>query len=251
MFYVILLGLMGLAVGSFLNLCIDRLPRGESIVRPPSRCDSCNRRLAPSDLVPVFSYLWRRGRCHYCHARLPIRLPLVEITTGAAFTFLAWRYGITGQLGVFLVYTSLVIVIFAIDLETQLILDRVLYPSLALALLFSFVVPGLGPGQALLGSAIGLGTLSIPYLVYRQGMGFGDVKLGALVGMMTGYPLVFVALLLAVLSGGLVAAFLLVLRLRGRREPVPFGPFLATAALITTLWGDPLWTWYTHLVLPV
>lgn len=241
---VLILGLSGLAVGSFLNLCIDRLPRGQSIISPSSHCPVCNRRLGVVDLVPVLNYLWLRGQCHTCHTPIPYRLPLVELATGLIFAFLAWHLGPGRVLAILLIYASLLIVIFVIDWENQLILNRITYPSMVLALGLSFLLPDLTPIKALTGGAIGLAALLLPYLLFRQGMGLGDVKLGALVGLMTGYPLVFVNLLLGVLAGGVISALLLGLHLRRRRDALPFAPFLTTATLITLLWGKDLWQWY-------
>ncbi|MEK7281686.1 MAG: prepilin peptidase [Chloroflexota bacterium] len=243
---VLILGLSGLAVGSFLNLCIDRLPRGQSIISPSSHCPVCNRRLGIVDMVPVLNYLWLRGRCRTCRAPIPYRLPLVELATGLLFAFLAWYLGPekVKVLAILLVYASLLVIIFVIDWENQLILNRITYPAMVLALGFSFLWPDLTPLKALTGGAIGLAAMLLPYILFRQGMGLGDVKLGALVGLMTGYPLVFVNLLLGVLAGGVVSALLLGLHLRRRRDALPFAPFLTTATLITLLWGEDLWQWY-------
>ena len=236
--------LFGLFVGSFLNVCIDRLPQGQSIIHPRSHCAACNRKLGNLDLIPIFSYLWLRGRCRYCRAPIPIRLPIVEGMAGLLFALLYWKFGLGLELGISLVYISLLTVIFVIDLENQLVLDKVVYPGMALALAFSFFWPGLGVVSSLIGGAIGLAAMALPFIIYRRGMGFGDVKLGALVGLMSGYPLVFVALLLAVISGGLVAAVLLVFKIKRRSDPIPFAPFLATSAMVTLLWGQAIWQWY-------
>jgi len=236
--------LFGLFVGSFLNVCIDRLPQGQSIIHPRSHCAACNRKLGNLDLIPLFSYLWLRGRCRYCQAPIPIRLPIVEGMAGLLFALLYWKFGLGLELGISLVYISLLTVIFVIDLENQLVLDKVVYPGMALALAFSFFWPGLGVISSLIGGAIGLAAMALPFIIYRRGMGFGDVKLGALVGLMSGYPLVFVALLLAVISGGLVAAVLLVFKIKRRSDPIPFAPFLATSAMVTLLWGQAIWQWY-------
>lgn len=185
---------LGLAVGSFLNLCMDRLPLGQSVIRPPSHCPTCHRRLSVRDLVPVFSYLWLRGRCRYCGAAIPPRLLVVELAMGLLFGFLASELGWGPKLGIVLAYVSLLSLLFVIDLEHQLILDRVVYPGMALALGFSWLWPGLSPARALAGGSLGLAALLLPYLLYRQGLGMGDIKLGGLVGLIAGYPLVFVAL---------------------------------------------------------
>ncbi|MFC1860551.1 prepilin peptidase [Chloroflexota bacterium] len=155
-----------------------------------------------------------------------------------------------------LIYISLVIIIFIIDLEKQLVLDKVIYPAMALTFAFSFFWPGFEginalPGEALgravsslLGGIIGLGIMALPFIIYRSGMGMGDVKLGILVGLMSGYPLVFLTLLMSFIIGGLVAAILLTFKIKKRRDPIPFAPFLVTSAMITLLWGHVIWQWY-------
>jgi len=248
--------LLGLFVGSFLNVCIDRLPRGQSIIHPRSYCAACNRKLGNLDLIPLFSYLWLRGRCRYCRARIPLRLPIVEGVTGLLFTLLCWKFGIGWELGISLIYASLLIVIFVIDLENQLVLDKVIYPGMVLALAFSFFWPGIEgmamvPVEALsklvsslAGGAIGLGAMALPFIIYRRGMGFGDVKLGALLGLMTGFPLVFVAILLSWIGGGVIAALLLAFKVKTLKDPIPSATFLAISTMVTLLWGQEIWQWY-------
>jgi leader peptidase (prepilin peptidase) / N-methyltransferase len=236
--------LLGLFVGSFLNVCIDRLPREQSIISPPSHCPGCKRKLGPLDLVPLFSYLWLRGRCRYCRAPIPVRTPIVEGTTALLFTFLYWRFGLGLELGISLLYASLLIVIFVIDLEHQLVLNKVTYPAMVAAFGLSFLPSEPGVWSSLLGGALGLAAMALPFIIYRRGMGMGDVKLGALIGLMSGYPSVLVALLLAVVAGGLVGATLLVLGVKKRTDPIPFGPFLAASAMVALLWGEAIWRWY-------
>ncbi len=241
-------------MGSFINVCIDRLPQGQSIINPPSHCATCNHKLGILDLVPVFSYLWLRGRCRYCRAPIPLRLPIVEGVTALLFTFLYWKFGLGLELGVSLVYASLLIIIFVVDLENQLVLDKITYPAMALAFIFcffrpelrtfSFFWPELGVESALVGGVLGLAMMALPYIIYRRGMGLGDVKLGALVGLMTGYPLVFVAIFLSWIGGGLIAAILLALKIKGRKDPIPSATFMAVAAMVTLLWGQAIWQWY-------
>jgi len=248
--------LLGLAVGSFLNLCIDRLPQDKSIVRPGSHCDSCNQRLKAIDLVPVLSYLWLRGRCRYCGARIPLRSPFVEFGAAAVFAFLAWHYGLSRELAFAAVYAAIFIVIFVIDLEQKLILNVVVFPAMLLAFAFSFFWggyqefwPKVGPGfvlSALMGGAVGFLLMLLPYLITRgRGMGYGDVKLAALIGLMSGFPLVVVALLVGIVAGGVVAIFLLLSRLvKSRKAAIPYGPFLAVGAMVALLWGDRIFHWW-------
>jgi len=247
---------IGLAVGSFLNVCIDRLPSGESILHPPSHCPTCQHRLAARDLVPVFSYLQLRGRCRYCRASIPKRLPGVELATAAVFALLYRHAGLTPQLGVMAFYAGIFIIVFVVDLEHGLILNRVLYAGMAGALLFALLVPQPyltrwivgGVANAAIGGAIGFVVFFIIALVARGGMGWGDVKLAALVGLATGFPLVFVAVITAALLGGVVAVVLLATKKRGRKQAIPFGPFLSVAALVTLLWGSSMLYWYLGLM---
>ena len=248
--------LLGLAVGSFLNLCIDRLPKDKSIVRPGSHCDSCNQSLKAVDLVPVFSYIWLKGRCRYCGARIPLRSPVVEFATAAIFAFLAWHYGLSLELAFAVIYAGIFIVIFAIDLEQELILNIVVFPAMILAFAFSFfwggfeeLWPKIGPGfvlSALLGGAVGFVLMLLPYLLTRgRGMGYGDVKLAAFIGLMSGFPLVLVALLVGIIAGGLVAVFLLLSRMvKSRKAAIPYGPFLAVGAMVALIWGDKIFHWW-------
>ena len=251
--------LTGLAVGSFLNLVIDRVPRGQSIVAPPSHCDGCGRRLVAMDLVPVLSYLWLRGKCRYCGGGIPFRAVLVELATGALFGVVVYRFGLTPLTGVILAYGSLFIAILVIDVDHLIIPDKLVFPGMVLA----FAAAHFGPvgeeralGETFLrvaaGGAAGLGVLLAiylgAYLVYRAdvGFGFGDVKLGALIGLITGFPEVAIALYFAFLSGGVVAGSLLLLKLRSRGDAIAYGPFLVAGAIATLVVGEDL-GWYVDL----
>lgn len=248
--------LLGLFVGSFLNVCIDRLPRGQSIAYPPSHCAGCRHKLGFFDLIPLLSYLWLRGRCRYCGTAITRRIPVVEAATGLLFSLLYWKYGAGIELIIILIYTCIFLVIFLIDLEHMLVLDVVVFPGMLVALAASFFWPGIqGLGllpaapldrvlSSLAGGVIGLAAMALPYVVYRRGMGMGDIKLAALIGLATGFPLIFVALLLAVISGGLIAGILLLSKIKKRTDAIPFAPFLAVAAMVTLLWGQNILKWY-------
>lgn len=246
--WISVFALLGMAVGSFLNVLIDRLPARKSIVFPPSHCPSCHKRLSARDLIPVFSYLWLRGRCRYCRAPLPRRLLWVEIGSGALFAGLYGYYGISAELAVALFYICLFITLLVIDLEHHLILNIVVYPAMAVALAISAFLPHLeivpGIASAAAGGGIGLGLFLLIAIASRGGMGWGDVKLAALIGIITGWQLVFVAIFLAVLSGGLVALVLLMLKMKSRKQGIPFGPFLSLATMVTLLWGNNILSWY-------
>jgi len=251
---IIIFGLLGIAIGSFLNVCIDRLPEGQSLLHPPSHCPTCKRRLAPKDLIPVFSYLWLRARCRYCRAPIPRRILWVELGTGLMFAFLWWHYGLTPELGIVSLYFCLLAVILVIDLERGVILNKVVYPAAAIALIIAALtsitdVSTSNPGivKALIGGGLGLGLMLLVALVSRGGIGWGDVKMAGLVGLITGFPLVLVSLLLAVVAGGIIATALLLLKLKRRKQAIAFGPFLSVGAMVTLLWGTSILSWYLQL----
>lgn len=242
--------LIGVSIGSFLNVAIDRLPLGKSLIRPPSHCDACGRRLEPPDLVPVFSYIFLRGRCRYCRAPISPRVPWVEFGTGVFLALSYWRLGLSPAFGLAALYFCIFLVIGIIDLERGLILNRIVYPAAVLALIINVFLREPGIVDSLIGGAIGFGLLLIPALATRGGMGWGDVKMAALIGLVTGFPLVFVALLSGIILGGIIAVLLLVFKKKGRKEAVPFGPFLSISAVITILWGGNILGWYLTLSAP-
>lgn len=247
---------LGATVGSFLNVIVDRLPEGRPVLVSRSVCDTCHRRLSAADLVPVLSYLWLRGRCRSCGTSIPPRLLAVELLTGALFAYVAWAYpdSLLTEGAVLLLYGSLLIVIFFIDLERQLVLDKVVFPALPLALALAPWGPPATEAAgwdayfpALAGGALSLALFGAIYLAARGGMGFGDVKLGALVGLMVGTPLVLVAVPLAFIAGGAVAGLLLATGRKSLKSPIPSATFLAGATVAAMLWGRPLLAWYLGL----
>jgi prepilin signal peptidase PulO-like enzyme (type II secretory pathway) len=179
----------------------------------------------------------------------------VELATAVIFALLCWHYGLSAELGVMIFYTSLFIIIFVIDLEHSLILNKVVYPGIIVAFLLSlYPWPwfsesiGMRVAYAALGGAIGFVIFLLIALVSRGGMGWGDVKLAALIGLATGFPLVFLAIIMAAILGGIVAVALLIAKKRNRRQTIPFGPFLALAAMVTLLWGSNILNWYLGLM---
>jgi leader peptidase (prepilin peptidase)/N-methyltransferase len=249
--------LVGLAIGSFLNVCIDRLPSGRSVISPSSQCDQCQRRLSPVDLIPVFSYLWLKGRCRYCGAVLPKRLVLVELTTGVMLGALYLIFGLSPEFGVSAFWGCLSVVIFVIDLEQGLILNIIVYPSLAVALAFAGLLDlswleGWGvmeewPAIAVAGLGGGVGFLFFFLLAVfaivvlgKEGIGWGDVKLAAVVGLACGFPLVVVVMVLGAVIGLLMAVVMG--RVKGG-ETIPFGSALVVATMITIPVGQRIVDW--------
>jgi len=256
---------LGTAVGSFLNVCIDRLPVDRSLFFPPSHCEACQHHLSVTDLVPVFSFLWLRRRCRYCQTPIPSRLFWVELGTGCLFAFTFWHFGLSAEFVITAFYGSLFIVLGVIDLRHGLILNKIVYPTAVVALIIdvlspppgiinlSLPLPCLGLISGIIGGAIGLVFLLIPYLIalpiYKgEGMGLGDVKMAGLIGLVTGSGLVLVALLMAALLGGLVGGILILLKIKRRKESIPFGSLLALATIATLLWGSYILNWYLGIL---
>ncbi len=252
----IIAAIFGLAVGSFLNVCADRLPQGESIVGGRSHCDACRRRIRAKDLVPLVSYVALKGRCRDCGAAIPRRIVAVELATGLIFAGLFLVYGLTGTFALLAVYAAILIVVFVIDLEHGLILNRVVVPALVLALIVAAVAPPgwlgtFGPHPiigAAAGAASGFAILFLIALVARGGMGWGDVKFAAFMGAAAGLPLIFVALFCGIMVGGITGVILLLSGKRSRKQAIPFGPFLALGTMVTLLWGPQMLGWYLGLM---
>lgn len=243
-FEAVIFSIFGLVVGSFLNVCIWRLPRGESVVFPPSHCPACGRRLAWRDMVPVLSYIFLRGRCRYCGSRVSLRYPLVEAVTGAAFPFLFCLYGPSPALAASLVLTCVLEVAALVDLEQMRIPNGLLLAGAVAGVLLNLPPGGPGLREMALGVVAGAGPLLAVVLASRGGMGGGDVKLAAVAGLYLGWRLVLTGLFLGVLAGGVAAAVMLALRRVGRRDPIPFGPFLAAGFWVAMVWGEELLAWY-------
>ncbi len=272
--FIVLYGLVGLLVGSFLNVVIDRLPRRESLLRPPSHCASCGRRLAAWEMVPLVSYLALKGRCRTCGERIPWRVFWVELLTGALFAFLAWRVGPTWALGIYTLYSVILLVIAVIDLEHKLILNVVIIPSIILALLLIPVrrlagdVPSyhtavmslflpyrltLNAGQVaavsqLVGGVVAFLIFLLVYLISPQGMGDGDVRLAAFSGLITGFPGALMAVFGSFILGGIVGVILLLSGKAGRKTAVPFAPFLVVTTFLVMLYGDTALAGYMRLI---
>lgn len=239
---------LGLLVGSFANVVIHRIPAGGSVVAPPSSCPSCRTLIGPRDNVPVVSWILLRGRCRHCRTRISARYPLVELAVAAAFGVVGASVGLSLALPGFLLYAWTLVVIAVIDAETRRIPNRLTYtltPALAVLLIGAALLQG-DPGLAvrtLLGGLAAFAGLLVLALISPRGMGMGDVKLAAFIGLGLGYLSwghVLLGVFGAFLLGGVVAIALLAVRLRGRKDQLPFGPYLAVAALLTVVAGAPL-----------
>jgi leader peptidase (prepilin peptidase)/N-methyltransferase len=234
----ILYAIIGLWVGGLLNVLADDLPLKQGVAGP--RCPQCRARRPMATWLVSVGYLVGRRRCDQCAAALPYRYVIVELVTAAAFGFLAFRYGFTGHMLLLSAYIAVLILITVIDLQHRLILNRVIGPAILLALLAGPFTPGLNWKQMLVGGVLGFGLFYLVAIIYPGGMGAGDVKLAAFIGLITGFPVVVVALLVAVLTGGVISLLLVLTRIRSRRDYIPYGPFLVIGAVFALFWGAPL-----------
>ena len=253
---------LGAAIGSFLNVVADRVPVGRSIVSPRSFCEACDRPLTTWDLLPIISYLWLRGKCRYCAARIPFRLTVVETVNGFLIAGVYLRYGGGLDFVIFCAAVSALVVIARIDLERGLILNSITYPSIVLLLVIAPLWSELGVSRPFLGdedvvasllSSLVGGAGSFLFflaivLAYPRGMGMGDVKFAAMIGLLEGIPGAAVALWIAAVSGGLVAIALLVSGRKGRKEAIPFGPFMSLGAIVVILSGTDLVSRYIDAI---
>jgi leader peptidase (prepilin peptidase)/N-methyltransferase len=247
------IAILGLIVGSFLNVVIHRLPLGRSIVWPGSACPGCGAPIRWYDNIPIAGWLALGGRCRDCKTTIPIRYPIVEMTTMLAFLACYWRFGAEPLLVPRLLLTASLIALFAIDLEHQLLPNAITLPGIVAGLAFSlFLPPGLR--DSLIGAIAGGGVLWLigetwSRLRKVEAMGFGDVKMLAMVGAFLGWKMVIVAFVLSSIVGGAFAALLLAARRTTWTSAIPYGTFLAIAAFLASLWGEPLMNWYLSLYL--
>jgi len=252
-FWAVLAGAFGLAVGSFLNVVIYRVPAGESVVSPPSRCRSCGVRIRNRHNIPVFGWLLLRGTCYDCKAPISARYPLVEAATGGLFAAVTWRLlaiDLPWALAAYLYLAAAGIALAMIDIDVKRLPDKIVLPSYAVvAVLLTVAAIGDHDWWPLARAAIGAGSLFAFYfalvLAYPAGMGFGDVKLAGVLGALMGYlswSALIVATFGAFLLGAVVGVTLILASRGGRKTAIPFGPFMIGAALITVFSGG----WLAH-----
>jgi leader peptidase (prepilin peptidase)/N-methyltransferase len=248
---LVVFAFVGLCIGSFLNVVIHRLPRRTSVVTPPSRCPGCGYELSWYDNIPVVSWALLRGRCRKCGAPISVRYPIVELLTMVVFLLHWGVFGWTLLMAVRVLFACALIALFAIDLEHHLLPDRITLPGIAVGLILSIIVP---PGivDAILGAILGwvvLWAIGEAYFRYsgQEGMGGGDVKMLAMVGAFLGWKLVLVTLVLSSVTGSLIGMAVIAARRGDMKYALPYGTFLAAAALLASLMGDRLVAWYTGL----
>lgn len=243
-------GLLGLAVGSFLNVLIDRIPRGEDVVWKPSHCDFCKKPLRWFEMVPVVSFVVQGGRCRRCKKPLSLQYPFIELLTAGGFAVLLPLSGLIPlYYALTLVIFSAGVVIFFIDLKHQIIPDSILYAVLIVLLILGIPLSPMERWQHVLSGAIsGLLFFLLWVGTKGRGLGLGDVKLVVLLGLLSGYPRIVVSLYIAFLTGAVTGVILIVANRAKMKSRIPFGPFLIVGTLCAMVWGEYLLAWFFTLL---
>jgi len=250
MFVIGSCGLLGLLFGSFANVLVHRLPRGESIAFPGSHCPKCEHAIAWYDNIPVLSWMVLRGRCRHCAAPVAVRYPLLEAGLGLIWGLLAWHFSLKPELGMALVLSFLLWVLTWIDLETGLLPNALTFPGIALGLLYAVFFGDIYASLA--GALAGYGVFWLVARVFllltgREGMGQGDFKLLAMLGAFLGWQALPFVIFLSSFVGAVIGSVYLLLTRNSMRAEIPFGPYLAVAGMIWLVWGEGLLFWFTEL----
>jgi leader peptidase (prepilin peptidase)/N-methyltransferase len=246
--YIVAAAVFGLCIGSFLNVVIYRLPLGQSLATPPSRCRTCGYSLRWFDNIPVLSWVLLLGRCRQCGTRVSWQYPLVEVVTGALFVLVVWLTPPGPLMASRLLLICILIALFGIDLEHQILPNSITLPAIAIGVLLSLIAP---PGwkDALIGVVLGGGILyaiAWGYYLWRreEGMGMGDVKMLAMIGAFLGWKAVLVTLVLSSFAGAFIGLGLMAVQRGTMKYALPFGTFLAIGAVVAMFVGEPLIAWY-------
>ena len=241
--------ILGLMIGSFLNVVIYRVPKAESILISRSYCPNCETQLKWYDLIPVLSFLSTKGKCRYCGQNISWQYPVVELITGVLFLGLYLKFGITVQFGALLILISLLIASSIIDYQLQIIPNKITYFGIILGLIFSLIFDYISIKLALLGLIIPAGFLLLIALITKGGMGIGDVKFAAMIGTFIGPKLTLIGIFLGALLGSIIGLVLLLLGKKTRKSKLPFGPLIAIGSIVMIFWGQKMINWYLELIM--
>ena len=244
----------GLCIGSFMNVCIYRLPAKKSIVFPGSACPDCGTSIQAYDNIPVLSYIWLKGRCRHCSTRIPLRYVTVEIM-GGAFAVLAYlKFGFTWEALIYYGFVAALLIITFIDIDFQIIPDIISLPGIPLGFAASFAIPGVTYKASLVGILVGGGTLYLiawgyQLITKKEGMGGGDIKLLGMIGAFIGWQGVLFTIFVASAVGTISGLLVMLHQKKGLKLAIPFGPFLSIGAIAYVFMGSALITWYFNLLM--
>jgi leader peptidase (prepilin peptidase)/N-methyltransferase len=249
----LIVALFGALIGSFLNVCIYRLPRRESVAWPGSHCPSCSHQIAWYDNIPIVSYVILLGRCRNCAVRIPLRYPIVEALNTLGFVGLLWFFGPSWSTAVYGLLYSALLVVAGTDLSHKIIPNVVTFPGIVVGLVSAATILPLGLVDGLIGLLVGGGILWFlawisPYLFGKEGMGGGDIKLLAMIGAFLGWKPALMTIMMGSLLGSLVGVSLIAARVIKREDYIPFGPFLVVGAVVTLFFGQSVLDWYLGLL---
>jgi len=243
--YYILIFIIGLSIGSFLNVVIFRIDNIKSILSDRSHCPSCKKTLTWKDLIPFVSFMLLRGRCRYCNESISWQYPTVELSTAILFVILFSLFGLSWGLIFYLILFSILLVIFVYDLKKELIIEELVWAALILVLAGAWYFGGFGVADMLLGGLICGGIPAILVFVSKEKwMGAGDIKLGFVLGALVGYPQAIFLLFTSFILGSIAGIILMSIKKKGIKDSVPFAPFLIMAGLVTLIWGEYFIGWY-------
>lgn len=249
----ILLGILtflyGISIGSFLNVCIYRMPLNESVVTGSSHCVKCNKKIKYYDLIPLLSYILLKGRCRFCDKKISIRYPIIELVNGILYLIVFSRFGLSMDLIFYSLLSSILLAISVIDYEHKIIPNRLVFVAFILGVIYHIFFGGL---SGLISSVIGFFAVSILLyliaIVSKGGMGGGDIKMMAAFGFCLGWQLIVLSLIVGSLIGSILAIYLLVFKNYTGKTQVPFGPFLASGIFISIIYGNSIIGWYLGML---
>lgn len=253
--FAIIIFIIGLLIGSFLNVCIYRIPKEESIAFPPSHCSSCGSNIKPYDLIPVISWILLRGKCRNCSEKISMRYPLVELTTAILFLLTYFQYGVTIYLARYLLLIPFLIIIAMIDYDTMEVYATTTWCAIAVGVIFLgvnfyFQEPVI---TYIYGGLLGAGTITFIILLTKlilgtEGMGWGDVEICGLCGLFLGFKLALMMMFFSFIIGGIIGVYLLRFKKKNGRAEMPFGPSIIIATFLMMIWGDKILNWYLNLL---
>lgn len=248
-----LIFILGLIIGSFLNVCIFRIPLKKSIAFPSSHCFHCHHKLGALDLIPILSFIFLKGKCRYCGEKINLQYPMIELTNGIIYLLLFLKFDLSYSYIFYALFFSLLLVIAMIDFKTGIIPNQLIIFGILLGFIYFMIDWIINRSfsiiqNGMLGFLSGALIILIIILISRGGMGAGDMKLMGVIGLFLGFRGVMLTLFLGIIMGGIIGAFLLISKIKDRKSAIPFGPFLALGTFVSLYWGEQIINWYLSLL---
>ncbi|MFL0195445.1 prepilin peptidase [Clostridium sp. WILCCON 0269] len=245
-YYGVVIFILGTIMGSFLNVCIYRIPKGESVVYPPSHCTNCNKEIKAYDLIPVISYIILRGKCRHCEKKISLRYPMLEFITGLLYLLTYIKFGIGVNLIKYIVFISIMIVVGMIDFDTTDVYFKTTGTGIIAGIIFLgiYLYMGLPIKTYIYGGMLGGGLLTLIILITKGGMGWGDAEISLVCGLFLGLKYTVLMIFLALVIGAVVGVALILSGKKSKKDYIPFGPFIVIASVVTVFFGQSILNWY-------